>query len=169
MIEIKLTRGKIGLVDDIDADLLAFKWQACCNNGYWYARRGVYTNGKIHQVSMHRTILERMVNRPLTRKDHVDHIHGLTLDNRRSEIRLATPSQNQCNQPLDRNNTSGYKGVSFDKRRNRFYAVIYVNRKQIRLGGYATAEDAYAAYCEAALKYHGEFANFGSFDLGEVA
>lgn len=164
MIEIPLTQGKVALVDDIDADLLAFKWNAGRRQDYYYASRGVKINDKMKHIFMHRVILERMIGRPLTRNDFTDHIHGNTLDNRRSEIRLATRSQNQCNQPVDRANKTGYKGVHFRHDREKYMATIYVQRKQIHLGTFNTAEEAHAAYCQAAIKYHGEFANFGSFE-----
>ena len=89
--------------------------------------------------------------------DDIDHINGDKYDNRLSNLRLATRSQNGCNNPLRSNNTSGYKGVS--ARRNGWLAQIKYEKQHIYLGDYPTKEEAYAAYCKAAEKYHKEFAH----------
>lgn len=91
-----------------------------------------------------------------TRKS--DHENCNTLDNRRRNLRIATNSQNGANRERLSNNTSGYKGVSWDKRRRKWHAYIYFNKKQIHLGFFDTAEQAYEAYCAAAIRLHGEFA-----------
>jgi len=103
------------------------------------------------QEYMHRFIM----NFP---NSQVDHISGNTLDNRKSNLRVCTVSENGCNQKKRKDNTSGYKGVSWDKRSGRWYAMITKNKKQHNLGYYTTAEEAYAAYCKAAKELHGEFA-----------
>ena len=89
-----------------------------------------------------------------------DHINRVTLDNRRSNLRVATSQQNACNHGKPRNNTSGYKGVCYCawKRTNKWRSIIGVNNKVIHLGYFEDAESAYDAYCVAAKKYHGEFA-----------
>lgn len=89
----------------------------------------------------------------------VDHRNNDVLDNRRENLRFATRSQNNRNRRVNRNNKSGYKGVSVDKRcPDRWQAAIYVAPKQIRLGSFSTPEAAALAYNRAALKYYGEFA-----------
>lgn len=82
------------------------------------------------------------------------------LDDRFDNLRPATNSQNMANKPLKATNTSGYKGVSFAADRGKWRAKITLNGKQINLGQFDTAEAAYAAYCAAAEKIHGEFARF---------
>ena len=79
-----------------------------------------------------------------------------------AHLRLATPSENQFNRPLNKNSSSGYKGVSWHKCTQRWRAHIGIHGRQISLGYYPTAEAAHAAYCEAAKRLHGEFANFGT-------
>lgn len=90
---------------------------------------------------------------------HIDHINMNQSDNRICNLRLATRSQNQCNRGLQSNNTSGYKGVS--RHRNKWAAYIKVKRKRTLLGLFNCPTAAHFAYCQAAKKYHGEFANVG--------
>lgn len=96
----------------------------------------------------------------------LDHINENKADNRLVNLRLATNTQNTCNRGKNINNTSGFKGVSWHKRVGRWQAQIGVGRdtgrRTICLGYFNTPEEAYAAYCVAAAKYHGEFANMGA-------
>lgn len=88
----------------------------------------------------------------------VDHINGDTLDNRRSNLRLCTVSGNNHNRMKSKNNTSGYKGVSWLKQNQKWRAYIKVNSKDKHLGCYLDKEDAARAYDKAAKEYFGEFA-----------
>ena len=88
----------------------------------------------------------------------IDHIDGNPHNNAFANLRLATSGQNQCNQKTRNDNTSGLKGVSWSKERQKWQAGIQVNGKRIALGRFNTKEEAYAAYCKAARKLHGEFA-----------
>lgn len=94
-------------------------------------------------------------------KEHIDHINGDFRDNRLCNLRLATNAENRRNTKLNRRNKTGFKGVSFDKTRNKWTAHISVCRQQKNLGRFNTPEEAYVAYCKAAAELHGEFANFG--------
>jgi len=87
----------------------------------------------------------------------VDHINGDHADNRISNLRLATGTQNQANKGLQRNNTTGFKGVGYRPDRG-FFAIIKKDRKSHYLGQFNTAEEAHAAYCAAAKRLFGEFA-----------
>lgn len=87
----------------------------------------------------------------------IDHISGDTLDNQRSNLRVCTTSENSRNAKRRRDNSSGYKGVNFHKFSGHWRATIQVDKKQIHLGLFNSAEEAYKAYCEASKKYHGEF------------
>lgn len=102
----------------------------------------------------------RILNRELSRGEKIDHINGNGLDNRRDNIRLATHTQNMRNTKLRKNNKTGYKGVMWNTRRRKFQTYITVNSKLIYLGQFDLAEEAHKAYCDAAVKYHGEFARF---------
>lgn len=89
--------------------------------------------------------------------DHVDHINGDGLDNRRCNLRHATRSQNAINQDLSVRNKSGHRGVHWSKARKRWIAVISYERRQHYLGSFRTKEEAAEAYAKAAEKHHGEF------------
>lgn len=80
----------------------------------------------------------------------IDHINGNPLDNRLENLRLATNSQNQQNRPAPKNNTSGYRGVTWHKSANKWMARICYKRKRITIGLFDNAEDAYKAYKEKA-------------------
>lgn len=91
----------------------------------------------------------------------VDHINGDRRDNRISNLRVATYSQNSANAKLHSRNTSGLKGASYLPKKKRWQASITVRNKQMGLGYYKTKEAAHAAYLAAAEKYYGIFANSG--------
>lgn len=93
-------------------------------------------------------------------EDQVDHINGIKHDNRISNLRGVTNSQNQMNTGLMKSNKSGFKGVYFKKDRNKWQAKITVNKKHIFLGYFDDAESAAKVYQEASDKHHGEFANY---------
>lgn len=93
---------------------------------------------------------------------YVDHINGNKLDNRRSNLRIATPQQSAYN--TTKPNKNGYRGVTLHAGRAKPYqASIHLNGRKKSLGYYATAREAAAAYDAAALLHQGEFAklNFG--------
>jgi hypothetical protein len=87
----------------------------------------------------------------------VDHIWHNKLDNRKSVLRLATPSQNNMNMILRKDNTTGFKGVGFLKKKNKYRARIMINRKEIGLGWFDKIEDAIEARKRAELIYHKEY------------
>jgi hypothetical protein len=88
----------------------------------------------------------------------IDHINRIRNDNRWINLRLSTQTQNNANSKIRCNNTSGYRGVTFEKRRNKWKAQIGLNGKTIFLGDFKTPEEAHAAYCKAARELFGEFA-----------
>lgn len=153
MREIHLTQGKVAMVDDDDYEELAkFKWCAQEIARKWYAVRARPYNGKRQHVLMHREILDGEEGM------EIDHKDGDGLNNVRSNLRSATHQQNQRNRPKNRNNTSGYKGVTWDKRKGKWMAKIYCDGKHIFLGYYKNAEEAGQAYDDAAKELHGDFA-----------
>lgn len=84
----------------------------------------------------------------------IDHRNGVTSDNRRRNLRIATRVGNTQNRGLSRNNTSGYTGVSLDRRSGKYVASIGSGGKQIRLGSFETPRKAHAAYLEAKARLH---------------
>lgn len=146
---IPLTQGKFALVDDEDFEYISkFKWAF---NSVGYAVRSEPRPSK-RVILMHRVISNA------ADKMEVDHRNGNRLDNRRSNLRECSKSQNQQNVQLKANNTTGYKGVSTVKKTKKFRAHITVNQKQIHLGTFEKAEDAARAYNKAAKQYFREFA-----------
>lgn len=87
-------------------------------------------------------------------KEHIDHVNGIRDDNRFSNLREASAIENGQNYKMPSHNRSGYMGVHFLKAANRWVATIKVNRQQMYLGRFKTAEDASKAYLEAKAKFH---------------
>lgn len=155
MRQIPLTKGLFALVDDRDyAYLAGFKW--CWSNGY-AVRSARLPDGRYTTVRMHRDILG------LVRGDRVeiDHWNLNKIDNRRHNLRPATRPQNGRNRGKNANNTSGFKGVCWDKSRELWMASIMVDRKARYLGRFRTKKAAHAAYKNAAKLLHKDFANSG--------
>jgi hypothetical protein len=111
---------------------------------------------------MHRVLL----NAPASL--HVDHVNGNGLDNQRSNIRLATPGENQHNGRLRKNNSSGFKGVSWVTRDKRWQVSIWLGGKQRALGRFQNLEDAARAYDNAARELFGEFARLNFPEEGNT-
>jgi hypothetical protein len=149
MKKILLTQGKYALVDDEDFEILSkFKWYAAKRGYGFYAQRRL----KNISVQMHRFLLN-----PEKGKD-VDHINGDTLDNRRANLRVCSRSQNEWNRKKQKNNTSGFKGVTYNKESKKYFSRIRVYKDLIYLGSFENKVEAAKKYNEAAIKYHGEFA-----------
>lgn len=87
----------------------------------------------------------------------IDHIDMDTKNNRISNLREVTKSQNQWGKSIQKNNTSGYKGVCYNKRNQSWQAGIKINGKNKALGQYKTPEAAHAAYCKASAELRGEY------------
>lgn len=76
----------------------------------------------------------------------IDHINRIKTDNRIANLRVASSSQNEWNKNLQKNNKSGYRGVSWCTNELRWRAGIKINGRQIRIGTYDTPEEASVAY-----------------------
>lgn len=152
--EIQLTQGKVALVDDEDFAMLVGMGRWCYNSSYATRAAG---------VRMHRVILAA------PKGAHVDHINGDTLDNRRSNLRFCTDSQNQMNRRAVRG-VSKFKGVVWQKRAsgNGFWKATITKDGVVRyLGSFHTDLEAAAAYNSAALELYGAFAAIN--DLSQAA
>lgn len=155
MKKIKLTQGKIALVDDADfEELNKYKWFAHKDKKTFYAHRNFKkSNGKQSMKIMHRIILGEP-------KSFVDHKDGDGLNNQRHNLRFCNHSSNGMNRGKNINNKSGFKGVSWDKKICKWQTQIFFNGKAKHLGYFINNLEAYKTYCEAAKKYHKEFAFF---------
>ena len=104
------------------------------------------------KIRMSRLIMNE--HNPNIRIDHQNHN---TMNNRKSNLRRATSSENAMNSEISSANTSGVTGVVLDKKRNKWNASIMINYKSIHLGRFDKFEDAVKARKEAEEKYFGEF------------
>ena len=142
MKKIELKHGEIVLVDDKDfEELNRYKW--CLNSGGYATRRKDYHTS----VLMHRFIK----NTPAGME--TDHINGNKLDNRRDNLRNVTHSRNQLHSRLPNTNTSGVKGVVWDKKNKKWQAQIKVNGKNYHLGRFNDIRGAIMARGEAEVYF----------------
>ena len=151
MQKITLTQGKFALVDDDDfEELNKYNWYF----SQGYATRHVTISGKRKLQGMHRFI----TNCPADMD--VDHANHDKLDNRKSNLRVCSHSENNQNQQMrTKSKTSSvYKGVYFDKHANKWRAHIKLNYKDKHLGLFENEIDAAIAYNNAAIEMFGEFA-----------
>lgn len=158
MKKIKLTQNKYVFVDNEDYnELIKYKWNARKSNkgsDIWYAWRGIHHRKIMPQqelISMHSQVL----NFP---KNYIDHINGNGLDNRKQNLRSCTFSQNIWNQKIRKNNTSGFKGVSWDKYNKKWRSRIGFNYKYILIGYFDDPINAANAYNKKAKELFGKFA-----------
>jgi hypothetical protein len=142
---------KFALISEEDADLVLSK--------SWFLRDGypstnIHKNGKRTCVFMHRLIMFGLSENDLL----VDHVDRDRLNNTRENLRVCTNSQNQANRTTPKNNSSGYKGVRWLSKTQKWQAMIKVNNRVHCLGCYRNPKNAARAYNKAALHFFGEFA-----------
>jgi hypothetical protein len=150
MREIELGTGISATIDDEDFEILSkYSW-SLSNKGYAYRTDA----GKGRHIFMHRDLIP-CKDYP---EEEIDHINRNKLDNRKSNLRICTKSQNLMNKPAQSNNTSGYKGVSKKKDRNKWQSQISVDGRLNYIGSFNTAEEAAEAYDRVAKIVYGNFA-----------
>lgn len=152
---------------DPETGILTWKWRSdlrACDNARLAGKNAgcLNENGYFHIIinkksyKYHRIIwLHYYGEWPYCEIDHID---GDTINNKIINIRSATRTQNRQNKGIQKNNTSGFKGVSFKKAHNKWSSRISVNGRRVHLGYFDRSCDAYNAYCAAAERFHGEFA-----------
>ena len=89
---------------------------------------------------------------------YIDHINGVTADNRICNLREATHSENMCNRKVHSNNKSGIRNVVFCKTSKKWRVRLRVNNNIINIGYFDDLELAELVAIEAREKYHGNFA-----------
>ena len=152
---INLNHGKVALIDDCDLELISsFNWYASFMNGSWYA-----INGKAEK--MHRLIMG--VTDPQVRVGHKD-LDGL--NNQRSNLRIVTRSQINMNRRKQPDTSSTFKGVCFDRSRQKWQANIMAPKTEdhrsrrgryVYLGRYDSELEAATAYDAASMNLFGEY------------
>jgi hypothetical protein len=151
---IPLTKGIVAIIDAEDYDRLwPYKWYARqpAKDGPLYAARNG-GKGEPSVVQMHRQIFGAHG------KIQVDHRFHNTLDNRKSQLRICSKSENAQNVIRHRDNQTGLKGVAYHKKIDRFTARIMANGELRHLGTFREALAAARAYDDAAIQHHGDFA-----------
>ncbi len=161
---IALTKGYQTQVDDADyAWLMQWSWYASIGHtGLVYARRRKrnYEFQTSWLVSMQNELLG------LERNAIVDHEDNDTLNNQRFNLRACSQSSNLANRRIGSNNTSGFKGISLDKRVGRWAAYVTFKGKRTFLGMHDDEVQAARAYDRHAIKTFGEFA-LTNFPIGD--
>ena len=146
---VPLTKGKFAIVDGDMFDYLnQWKWT--------FEKRYAVRKVNKKAIYMHRLIAEAKEG------FEIDHINGDSLDNRISNLRSCTHAQNCRNTKIQTNNTSGFKGVSFNKGKKKWKAYINLDRVQKFLGYHRDIKAAAQAYNRAAREYFGEFARINT-------
>ena len=133
------------------------RWKWYYHNGGYAVRSRKKSDGPgTSKVRMQRVIAERAGMQIVGLE--TDHVDQNKLNNQIANLRPATIRQNQGNRMALANNTSGFKGVSWNKQSQRWRTVIRVNYRPVHIGYFDDKYEAARAYNEAATKYHGEFA-----------
>ena len=141
------SKGEEFYFDLEDYDLIK---EYCWNIHDGYVNTIDYTNGKTY-IKMHRLIMNAHPEIVIDHKIHQ------TIDNRKENLRRATPATNHFNHEIYSNNTSGVSGVNWDKESQKWRARLWANGVMHHLGRFDNFDDAVAARIEAEEKYFGEF------------
>lgn len=141
---VKATNCEQYFICDLDV------WEELKCHRFWISKYGyVLTSINHKNTTMHSLIL------PSKSGFDIDHINRCKYDNRRQNLRYLTRQLNNANSYLHKNNTSGHRGVTWDKSRNKWTVGIKINYKRINLGRYDNLEDAIKARREGEIKYFG--------------
>lgn len=118
--------------------------------GYW----SVWANGRRYLA--HRLVW--LFKTGVWPRGQIDHVDGNRLNNRFENLRLASASQNSANAKRRCDNSSGFKGVCWDRSRGKWMAYITVHGRRKTMGRYHSREAAYSVYCAAAERAFKEYA-----------
>ena len=145
--------GKIVKIDGTDYELF------CSHNWYLFKGRNtdylctnIRVDGKRRTAYLHRILLG------CAKGECIDHIDGNGLNNQRDNLRACSRSENQCNQIKNKNTSSIYKGVSWNRNKQRWECYINKNHKRVHIGKFKSEIEAAIKWDEQAKILHGEFA-----------
>lgn len=147
---LKITRNQYAIVDDDDYEILK-RWKWTCRSDGYAMRMSSKVNGKRRLCMMHAFIMKTPQGM------HTDHINNNKLDNRKQNLRICTPAQNQV-RSFKKNNTSGFKGVSWNKDKKKWDARTYYKNKQVFIGYFEDKAEAANAFNNKVKDLYGEFA-----------
>jgi len=137
-----------------------FKW-CQIENGYvicsWYDKDIL----KWKQTTLHQAIIA-LSGQEVPDGYEIDHKDTIKLNNLEENLRICTHAENDQNKKIPYHNTSGFKGVSWNKSSKKWEVQIATNKKRIHIGKFKTLEEAVEKYNDAAIKYHGEFAQLNN-------
>lgn len=159
------------MTNELSADLIRELFKYDPHTGVVTRAKTKSSNAKVGSVVGHRNVngylMTRINGRTLSvhrlvwmyvygefPNGQIDHINGCKSDNRISNLRCGTRAENQQNQKLHSDNTSGYTGVSWRKDSNKWKAQIQVDGRKIHLGSFVNIEDAVAAHAIGKARYH---------------
>lgn len=149
MKEIKIFNSKnVAFIDDDDyKNVSQYRWSMSADG---YAKTNVMINKKWTTICMHRIILKTKII--------LDHVDGNPLNNQKYNLRECTRGENSRNQKTRCNNTSGYKGVSWNDEKGKWVSRIHFNYKSHYIGSFNCKHEAARTYNKKALELFGEFA-----------
>lgn len=149
---VELSKGKVALVDDEDFERVnQYKWYAWEAGNSWYVSRNTARPNR-KKVLLHRFILN------IPEGVCIDHINGDGLDCRKENMRTCSHAENMRNRRTPCNNKSGYKGVYWYKKYQKWRASIKIGGTSKHIGYFDNVVEAAKAYDLAAKEYHGAFA-----------
>ena len=153
---IKLKKGRQTIIDSKD-------WNKVKHLHWLYGIGNVYVGANIGGRKNHKQILLHRFIMDTPKGFHTDHINGDRLDNRRENLRICTPNQNQFNSRKWKKKSSKFKGVSWYKRDKCWRAYVNKNRQQFHLGYFQSEKDAGEAYNKKAKELFGKYACLNTF------
>ena len=140
MAEIKLTKGKVTIIDDEDFDYL--------NQWKWYYNSGYAVRGFPKRILMHRLINKTPIYL------ETDHINRNKLDNRKSNLRNVTSQENNFNTTIRKDNTSGIKGVWWHDKIKRWRVQLNISGIRLYFGSYTNLSEAISVRKDVEKIYH---------------
>ncbi len=123
-----------------------------------YLQLGLSKNGVPSLFKIHRLVAAAFITNP-SEKPHIDHIDGIKTNNNVNNLRWATVSENACNKGINATNTSGVKGVCWDKKIGKWKAAIRIEGRIKHLGYFECIEEARKVRVAKAIEIYGDFVN----------